>query len=238
MDWLAASSAARQNSAERLNVSAGKAFELSNGLSAELVVPARPAALLVLAHGAGAGFQHATMLALSEAFAATGIATLRFDFPFMQAGRRRVDSRDVAMDAICSAVEQAGVERPDLPLLLGGHSFGGRMASHAVIERDLALVKALIFCAFPLHPAGKPATTRADHLPEINLPMLFLSGSRDALAEPGLLEQTVADLGQRAELHRLATADHSYKILKRQRSDDVFAEMAAIASDFVNRVLG
>ena len=237
MAWSAAFSVAPQSSVERLSVPAGRAFELADGLSAELVVPGQPVALLVLAHGAGAGFQHATMLAISEAFAANGIATLRFNFPFMQAGRRRVDSRDVAMDSICSAVEWARKECPDLPLLLGGHSFGGRMASHAVVERDLP-VKALIFCAFPLHPAGKPSTMRADHLPAISLPMLFLSGSRDALAEPGLLERTVAELGNRAELHRLATADHSYKILKRQRSDDVFAEMAGIAIGFVNRVLG
>ena len=201
-------------------------------LSAELLNPTTPVALVVLAHGAGADFRHANMLAIAEAFADQQIATLRFNFPFMEKGRRRVDRPDVSMDAIAAAVVAAAEE--GLPLYLGGHSFGGRMASHAVAERELP-VRGLIFCSFPLHQPKKPSLSRAEHLPRIDVPMLFLSGTRDALAEPVLLEEVIAGLGKRAMLHWLDTADHSYKILKRQRpaSPTVFEEMAGVARAFI-----
>ncbi|MDH3642880.1 MAG: alpha/beta fold hydrolase [Gammaproteobacteria bacterium] len=201
-------------------------------LSAELLNPTTPVALVVLAHGAGADFRHANMLAIAEAFADQQIATLRFNFPFMEKGRRRVDRPDVSMDAIAAAVVAAAEE--GLPLYLGGHSFGGRMASHAVVERELP-VRGLIFCSFPLHQPKKPSLSRAEHLPRIDVPMLFLSGTRDALAEPVLLEEVIAGLGKRAMLHWLDTADHSYKILKRQRpaSPTVFEEMAGVARAFI-----
>jgi len=203
-------------------------------LSAELLLPQSPDALFVLAHGAGADFRHRNLASIAEAFAAQGIASLRFNFPFMEEGKRRVDSREVSVAAIAAAVEAGSSE--DLPIYLGGHSFGGRMASHALVERDLA-VKGLIFCSFPLHQPKKPALSRAEHLVEIGLPMLFLSGTRDALAEPELLESVVTGLGDRAQLHWLATADHSYKILERQRVDgpDVFEEMAEVARVFIAR---
>jgi predicted alpha/beta-hydrolase family hydrolase len=151
----------------------------------------------------------------------------------MEEGKRRVDNREISVAAIAAAVEAGSGE--DLPMYLGGHSFGGRMASHAVVERDLA-VRGLIFCSFPLHQRKKPALSRAEHLVEIGLPMLFLSGTRDALAERELLESMVTGLGDRAQLHWLATADHSYKILKRQRVDgpDVFEEMAEVARAFIS----
>ena len=201
-------------------------------LSAELLNPTTPVALVVLAHGAGADFRHANMLAIAEAFADQQIATLRFNFPFMEKGRRPVDRPDVSMDAIAAAVVAAAEE--GLPLYLGGHSFGGRMASHAVVERELP-VRGLIFCSFPLHQPKKPSLSRAEHLPRIDVPMLFLSGTRDALAEPVLLEEVIAGLGKRAMLHWLDTADHSYKILKRQRpaSPTVFEEMAGVARAFI-----
>lgn len=188
--------------------------------------------MVVLAHGAGADFRHTNMLAIAEAFADQGIATLRFNFPFMEKGRRRVDRPDVSMDAIAVAVAAAAEE--GLPLYLGGHSFGGRMASHAVVERQLP-VRGLIFCSFPLHQPKKPLLKRAEHLPQIDVPMLFLSGTRDALAEPVLLEEVIAGLGERATLHWLDTADHSYRILKRQRpvSPTVFEEMAGVARAFI-----
>ncbi len=206
-------------------------------LSAELLRPDDAIAVLVLAHGAGADFQHANMVALSEAFAAQRIATLRFNFPFMEQGRRRVDPQLRSVASIVAAVEVAAESTLDLPLLVGGHSYGGRMASHAIGSRELG-VRGLIFCSFPLHPPKKPGVARAAHLPQIDLPMLFLSGTRDALAEGELLEDLVASLPQ-ARLHRLDTADHSYKILKRTRQSqqDVFTEMAEVAAEFVATVI-
>jgi predicted alpha/beta-hydrolase family hydrolase len=206
-------------------------------LDAVLQAPPAARAALVLAHGAGAGYRHATMESLASAFAEEGLATLRFNFPYMQAGRRRVDSQQKSVAAIKAAAEVAKAHT-GLPLYLGGHSFGGRMASHAVVDLNLS-VRGLIFCSFPLHPARKPATKRALHLPLIEAPMLFLSGTRDALAESALLEATVSELGDRAQLHYLETADHSYRILKRQRppGPDVFSEMATVAGGFVARTL-
>lgn len=202
-------------------------------LSAELLRPDDAVAVLVLAHGAGADFQHANMVAISEAFAAQQIATLRFNFPFMEQGRRRVDPQARSVASIIAAVAVAAEAAPDLPLFLGGHSYGGRMASHAIGSGELGVL-GLIFCSFPLHPPKKPGVERAVHLPEIDLPMLFLSGTRDALAEGELLEDLVGSLPL-ARLHRLDTADHSYKILKRTRQSqqDVFAEMAEVAAGFV-----
>lgn len=209
-------------------------------LSAELELSVAARALVVLAHGAGAGYRHANMENIALAFAARNLATLRFNFPFMEAGKRRVDSRSVSINAIAAALETAHAVTK-LPVFLGGHSFGGRMASHAVVELGLD-VCGLIFCSFPLHPPKKPGVDRAAHLEAVRLPMLFLSGTRDALAERVLLEEVVASLAtsqRKAELHWLDTADHSYKILKRQRveSPDVFAEMAGVAARFVDQCL-
>lgn len=191
-------------------------------------------AMLVLAHGAGAGMTHRNMQALADAFGRQGVATLRFDFPFIEAGRKRVDSRAVATASIGEACAEAS-RRASLPLWLGGHSFGGRMASHAVIDRGLE-PRGLIFCSFPLHAAGKPGTDRAAHLAAIRLPMLFLSGTRDALAERALLEPLVSAL-ESAELHWLDTANHGYRVLKRSRgsTEVVFDEMARVARGFIAR---
>ena len=187
---------------------------------------------LVLAHGAGAGMTHASMQAIATAFERRRIATLRFDFPYMAQGRKRVDAPAVATAAIADAFA-AAEQRTKLPIWLGGHSFGGRMASHAVIERGVPAA-GLIFCSFPLHMPGKPDTKRAAHLPAIKQPMLFLSGTRDDLAERDLLEPLVASLPN-AKLHWLETADHGYRVLKRQRvrTDSVFDEMAEVAQAFV-----
>jgi predicted alpha/beta-hydrolase family hydrolase len=190
-------------------------------------------AALVLAHGAGAGMRHASMQAIADAFERRGIATLRFDFPFMIAGRSRVDPPAVATQAIAEA-HAAAAERTKLPIWLGGHSFGGRMASHAVVDRALPAA-GLIFCSFPLHPPGKPDTKRAHHLASIRQPMLFLSGTRDDLAERALLEPLIRSLPN-AELHWLETADHGYRVLKRTRgrTDSVFDEMAEAARVFID----
>ena len=195
--------------------------------------PQDAVAALVLAHGAGAGMRHRQMQTLADGFERHGIATLRFDFPFITAGKSRVDSPEVAAAAIAAAfVDAAG--RTALPVWVGGHSFGGRMASHAVAS-GLVAPAGLIFCSFPLHMPGKPATTRAAHLGSISRPMLFLSGTRDALAERGLLESVVAPLSS-AKLHWLDTADHGYKVLKRSRasSEDVFDEIGRVARAFVD----
>ncbi len=212
-------------------------LKVAGRLSAELLRPEAASALLVLAHGAGADFRHANMTSISDALARQAIATLRFNFPFMEAGRRRVDAQAVSVETIAAALETAASAAGDLPCFLGGHSYGGRMASHAVAEAvpGSDRVRGLVFTSFPLHPPKKPATTRAAHLPAITVPMLFLSGSRDALATPELLEKVVAGLNGRAQLHWLDTADHSYKVLKRSRqvTEDVFDELARVAAAFM-----
>ena len=194
-------------------------------------------AALVLAHGAGAGMRHASMQAIADAFERRGIATLRFDFPYMAEGRSRVDSPAVATASIAAAYESAA-KRTQLPIWLGGHSFGGRMASHAVVDREVPAA-GLIFCSFPLHMPRKPDTKRAQHLAKIRQPMLFLSGTRDELAERALLEPLVQSLPN-AALHWLDTADHGYRVLKRSRTrtDSVFDEMADAARAFIDEHAG
>jgi hypothetical protein len=196
--------------------------------------PGDAVASLVLAHGAGAGMRHRHMQALADAFERRGMATLRFDFPFIERGKSRVDSPEVATARIAEVYAVAKA-RSDVPVWLGGHSFGGRMASHAVAS-GLVDPAGLIFCSFPLHMPGKPATSRAAHLPSIVRPMLFLSGTRDELADGALLAEVVAALPS-AELHWLDTADHGYRVLKRSRAstEDVFDEIARVARGFVDR---
>ena len=194
--------------------------------------PANAVAALVLAHGAGAGMRHAHMQAIADAFERQRIATLRFDFPFITEGRRRVDSPAVATACIAEMFAAAR-KRTDRPIWLGGHSFGGRMASHAILDRQLPAA-GLVFCSFPLHMPGRPDNKRAAHLAAIRKPMLFLSGTRDALAERAWLEPLVQSLPS-ARLHWLETADHGYRVLKRTRtsSESVFDEMARVARAFI-----
>lgn len=196
--------------------------------------PESAVAALVLAHGAGAGMEHRQMQAIADAFERRDMATLRFNFEFIEARKSRVDSQEIATARIAAACTEASA-RSALPLWAGGHSFGGRMASHAVLDQHLE-VAGLIFCSFPLHNPGKPSVTRAEHLSGIQKPMLFLSGTRDPLADPALLGPLVAGLAD-TELHWLDTADHGYRILKRTRqsAEDVFEEMARVARDFIDR---
>lgn len=181
----------------------------------------------MLAHGAGAGFRHVSLVTIGDALATRGIATLRFNFPFMQAGRRRVDAGPVAVAAVTAAVEAARHHAPDLPLYVGGHSFGGRMASHAVAEQRV-MASGLVCLSFPLHPAGRPGVARAEHLDAVKVPMLFLSGTRDALADAPLLTDVIARLRPRAQLVWLDDADHGYRVRKRVRADprSVFEQIA------------
>jgi hypothetical protein len=174
------------------------------------------------------------MEAASALLAGHGIATLRYQFPYMEAGSRRPDSRATLLATVRAAVHAASEAAPDLPLLAGGKSMGGRMTSQAAAEAPLAGVRGLVFFGFPLHPAGRPSIERADHLGNVRLPMLFLQGERDKLAEPDLLRPVCAGLGERATLHLVPEADHSFHVPKRSgRSDDeVLAELAATVAQW------
>lgn len=184
-------------------------------------------ALYVFAHGAGAGMTHKAMASNAAGLAARGIATLRYNFLYMENGSKRVDAPALAHAAVRAAVAEGARRAPDLPLFAGGRSFGGRMTSQAQAKAALPGVNGLAFIGFPLHPAGKPSTERAAHLEGVKLPMLFLQGERDALAEMDLLRPVVAGLGKRATLKTFAHADHSFHVpAKSGRKDaEVEAEM-------------
>jgi uncharacterized protein len=194
--------------------------------------PAGAKAALVLAHGAGAGITHKSMEATADGLAAHKIATLRFNFPYMERGSKRPDSPAVAHAAVRAAVAEAARLAPRLPMFAGGRSFGGRMTSQTQATEPLAKVAGLVFFAYPLHPAGKPGVDRADHLKQVKLPMLFLQGTNDALAELNLLRPTVNKLGSRAKLALVDSADHSFHVpAKTGRKDpDVLAEILDTAA--------
>ncbi len=183
-------------------------------VSALLLRPDGSSHLLVLGHGASTNMRHATLETIAARLAEVGIATFRYNFPYMEHGRGR-DSRDVCTATVRSAVAAAHSAAMDLPLLAGGHSFGGRMTSTAAAESPLECVRGLVFFSFPLHQPRKPDTKRAEHLADVTVPMLFLSGSRDELATLERLEPVCRKLGKGATLHILDTADHGFHILKR-----------------------
>jgi predicted alpha/beta-hydrolase family hydrolase len=197
-------------------------------VSTLLVEPASPLALYVLAHGAGAGMRHAFMEAIALRLAARGVATLRYQFPYAEHGARRPDPEPLLLATVRAAVAAGREAAGGRPLLAGGKSMGGRMTSRAAAAEPLLGVSGLVFLGFPLHPAGQPATSRADHLANVALPMLFLQGTRDALADLTLLEPVVRELGARATLRVIAEADHSFHVLKRSgRTDEqVLDELA------------
>lgn len=202
--------------AERLRIEIGPG-EAVSGL---LMRPPQPRAVYVFAHGAGAGMSHASMEAVAAGLAERGIASLRYQFPYMEKGSKRPDAPKVAHAAVRAAVAEAARRCPALALIAGGKSFGGRMTSQAQAAEALPGVRGLAFLGFPLHPAGKPASDRAGHLADVGLPMLFLQGTRDALAELSLLEPVVKGLGSRATLHLLEGADHSFHVLKSSGRND------------------
>ena len=177
-------------------------------------------ACYVFAHGAGAGMHHAFMASIASGLAERGIATLRFQFPYMEQGSKRPDSPKVAHAAVRAAVGEAAKRLPELPLFAGGKSFGGRMTSQAQAAEPLPGVKGLVFVGFPLHAADKPSTERAVHLDQVQVPMLFLQGTRDTLAELGLVREVTAQLKQRATLHVVEGADHSFHVLARSGRND------------------
>lgn len=202
-------------------------------VSALLVRPEGVSHLLVLGHGASTDMRHATLQAIAGRLAEVGIATFRYNFPYSETGKGR-DSQAVCTATVRSAVDAAHRAVPDRPLLAGGHSFGGRMTSTAASESPLEGVRGLVFFSFPLHQPGKPDTKRAEHLEAVTVPMLFLSGTRDELADMDLLRPVCEKLGGRATLHALDTADHGYKVLKRSRKseEDVFVEMARVVREW------
>jgi predicted alpha/beta-hydrolase family hydrolase len=189
-------------------------------VSALLLRPPQARAIYVFAHGAGAGMTHASMEAIATGLAGRGIATLRYQFPYMEKGSKRPDPPAIAHAAVRAAVTEAAERCAGLPLFAGGKSFGGRMTSQAQAIKPLAGVRGLVFLAFPLHPAGKPSSERAKHLADIKIPMLFLQGTRDALAELELLEPVVTQLGSLATLHLVKDADHSFHVLARSGRND------------------
>lgn len=209
--------------AQRISIPIGD--ECVSGL---FLRPEGAKALYVFAHGAAVGMNHPSMASNAEKLAERGIATLRYQFPYMEKGSGRPDPPRTAHAAVRAAVAQAALLAPDLPLFAGGRSFGGRMTSQAQAESALPRVRGLAFLGFPLHPAGKPAIERADHLERVNIPMLFVSGDRDALAEVGLLRPMVAALGDRAALHLVSHGDHSLKVPVKSGRTSTEAEAEAL----------
>jgi predicted alpha/beta-hydrolase family hydrolase len=204
-------------------------------VSGLLLQPAKPIALYVLAHGAGAGMAHPFLAQLSAALAERHVATLRYQFPYMERGSRRPDSPGAAQATAAAAVAAAGQLSRGLPLFAGGKSFGGRMTSQAAAHGLIPAVKGLIFLGFPLHPPGAPADMRGDHLADVDIPMLFLQGTRDEFADLSLLRPLVSRLGKRATLHLVEGGDHSFKVPASlgRKPAEVMAELADTAAAFM-----
>ena len=189
-------------------------------VSGLLLVPPEARACYVLAHGAGAGMAHPFMAAIANGLAERGVATLRYQFPYMEQGSKRPDAPKLAHATVRAAVLEASRLVPELALFAGGKSFGGRMTSQAQVASPLPGVRGLVFLGFPLHPSGQPSDERAKHLFDVQIPMLFLQGTRDALANLPLLEQLCARIGARATLKLFESADHSFHVPARTGRKD------------------
>jgi len=207
-------------------------------VSALLMRPPEAKWLLALAHGAGAGMSHPFMSALAAELARVGVGTLRYQFPYMEARKGRPDSPAVATATVAAAVRQATELAPDLPILAGGKSFGGRMTSTAAAQTGLEPARGIVFFGFPLHAPKQPATKRGDHLSDVKQPMLFLQGTRDDLADLTLLKPICTKLGRRAALHIIDGADHSFHVLKTSGKTDsaVLQELAETTASWAERV--
>jgi predicted alpha/beta-hydrolase family hydrolase len=226
-----------------MGTTAGKEIQFAvnekvGAVSGLLLKPDKPSALLILAHGAGAGMRHRFMEQVAVKLAAATVATLRYQFPYMEKRTKRPDTEAVLTDTVRAAVLAAKKAAGDLPLFAGGKSMGGRMTSLAAARQPLEGVRGLIFFGFPLHAAGRPGAERGAHLADVALPMLFLQGSRDALAELKLLKPLCANLGKRAELFIVAGGDHSFHVMKSsKRSDeDVLDEIMNKAATWINKL--
>jgi uncharacterized protein len=212
--------------------------DASHRVSALLLLPPAARACFVMAHGAGAGMQHPSMETLATELHTLKIATLRYQFPYMESGSRRPDKPALCHATVRAAVAEATRLAPDLPLIAGGRSFGGRMTSQAQALSPLPGVRGLAFLAFPLHPADRPSNERAEHLFEVKIPMLFLQGTRDALAELQTLQDVVKRLGKRATLKLLEDADHSFHVPARtgRKDPQVRSELLQALVDWTERL--
>ena len=204
-------------------------------VSGLLQTPRAARACYVVAHGAGAGMAHPFMAAIANDLAARGIATLRYQFPYMERGSKRPDTPRLAQATARAAVAEAARLVPELPLFAGGKSFGGRMTSQAQAASPLSGVRGLVFLGFPLHPPGKPSVERAAHLFDVRIPMLFLQGTRDEFAELPLLKPLVGKLGALANLKLFEDADHSFHVLARtgRKDPEIRAEMADALTEWI-----
>src|ERR1700688_3829355 len=229
---LCKSAVSEEKSMNTTSSSAHLRFEVRNAgqVSSLFLKPAGARWLLVLAHGAGAGMNHPFLEKLASELAAVDVATFRYQFPYMEQRRRIPDSPAVLTSAVVAAVHAAGEIAPDLPILAGGKSMGGRMTSSAAAEHppEFEKVRGLVFFGFPLHPPGRPGTQRAEHMAQVRMPMLFLQGTRDQFADLKLLRPICASLGARATLHEIETADHLFHVLKSSGKTDaeVMRELA------------
>jgi uncharacterized protein len=208
-------------------------------VSGLLQVPSPARACYVLAHGAGAGMAHLFMVAVADGLAERGIATLRYQFPYMERGSKRPDAPELAQATVRAAVAQASRMVPKLGLVAGGKSFGGRMTSQAQAESPLPGVRGLAFLGFPLHSAGRPSEERAKHLFEVEIPMLFLQGTRDALADVHLMEKLAHQLGPRATLKLFSDADHSFHVPARtgRKDPDLIVEVLDALTAWIETVI-
>ncbi|HMH84124.1 MAG TPA: alpha/beta family hydrolase [Gemmatimonadales bacterium] len=213
--------------------------ERAGDVSGLLLRPDGARLVYVLAHGAGAGMRHPFLEATSQRLAERSVATLRYQFPYMEQRARRPDPPAVAAATVRAVVVEAARAAPGLPLVAGGKSFGGRMTSTAQAEQPLPGVRGLVFLGFPLHPPGRPGDSRAEHLAQIQIPMLFLQGDRDDFADLQLLRPVVQRLGERAALHVVDGGDHSFKVLKRSgRTDsDVMGELVDAIVEWAGKLI-
>jgi predicted alpha/beta-hydrolase family hydrolase len=214
------------------------AVEGAGEVSAILMRPAKARCLLTLAHGAGAGMTHPFLEKLARELADAGFATFRYQFPYMEQRRRAPDTPAIATATVAAAAHAAAEAAAGLPLFAGGKSFGGRMSSQAASQQLLEGVRGLVFFGFPLHPPNKPATKRAEHLAKVPMPMLFLQGTRDTLADLSLLKPICSSLGSRAKLHVIETADHSFHVLKSsgKMDADVLRELAQTTASWAENL--
>ena len=223
--------------ATELSFAAGPGGSRVSGL---LLRPDDARVLYVLAHGAGAGMRHSFLESIARRLAERNVATLRYQFPYMERRASRPDTPAVAAAAVRAAVSEAARVAPGLPLVAGGKSFGGPMTSTAQAEEPLPGVQGLVFLGFPLHPPGRPGDSRAEHLARVQIPMLFLQGTRDDFADLKLLQPLVKRLGERATLHLVEGGDHSFHVLKRSgRTDgDVMGELVGAVVDWSRELIG
>jgi predicted alpha/beta-hydrolase family hydrolase len=220
-----------ENKVTRVSFQATKSRGNVSGL---LLRPEGARLLFVFAHGAGAGMHNRFMDAMSLNLAREGIATLRYHFPYMEEGSKRPDPKPILLATVRSAICEGARHASGVPIIAGGKSMGGRMTSMAASEEPLEGVKGLVFLGFPLHPAGKPSVERAEHLSAVSVPMLFLQGTRDSLADLSLLKPICGKLGTRATLHVVDGADHSFRVPKKSGRGDaeVLSELAGVIRDW------